>query len=190
MPILLVLGMPASAVAGSRVKLEGAPVTVEIPAGWVVAPVSTDAPYLGLTLCDPESSDSNSCLVDGEMSLAQLTAEQAPTSMESLLHEIQVGYDESESSERILAPQRLKVANLDTVESASIGKVHYNYGPGKGGSWAPMLYHTLTLRDRQTFYRCSLHVTPAGYTAELRQALAEFCSSLQITGSGSQSGKQ
>ena len=182
--------MPTMAVAGQRVELEGAHATVEVPEGWVLAPVSTDPPYLGLTLCEAESSDANFCLVKGEMSLEQLTGERAPTSLNSLLQELQVEFDKETASDRILSPRKLKVANLDAVESASIGKIHYNYGPGKGGSFAPMLYHTQTLQDQQTFYRCSLHVTPTGYTAELSQALTEFCSSLQFTGSHSQSGKQ
>lgn len=186
--LLFALAVPP-AHAGARVGIEGAAASVEVPAGWVVAPVSTDAPYLQLTLCDPARSDANSCLVLGEMSIEQLVDARAPASLDAVLEDARARHAEAKEADRLSAPRRLTVSGHDAVEQAGVGDIHYNYGPA-GSEWGKMAFHSLTLHDGSAFYRCNLSVAPTGYSSELRRALHQFCSSLQSTGSHSQSGQQ
>ncbi len=187
---LAALMLSSVAVAGERVQLEGAPVTVEVPDGWVIAPVSRDGgAYLQLTLCDPELSTANSCAMKGELSLEQLDGARAPASLDTVLSAAQNEYDNTAEAERLLAPRRLFVAGRHAVEEAGLGDIHYDY-VGGGGESAKIAIHSLTLQDNQVFYRCMLSAPPSEYDDELSKALHEFCSSLQFSGSDSQSGQQ
>jgi hypothetical protein len=184
-----VLALSPAAAAGERVPVTGAPVTVEVPDGWVVAPITADMPLLGLTLCDPARSDRNSCSVLGEMQVSQLTGARAPASLDAQQAALQVGHDKAPQADRLLAPRRMQVGARDALESAEIGQVHYNYGAGKGGSWHPMVHHMVMVQDGQVFYRCSLSATKVRYGDRLRDDLRRFCSSIQFTGDARPTGK-
>lgn len=183
------LAFSSAVFAGQRVSVEGAPVTVEVPEGWVVAPISSDSPMLGLTLCDPMNSNANSCRVLGEMDISQLTGPRAPASLDALQKSLQADHAKAAEADRLLAPRRLTIAGRDALESAFMGQVHYNHGSGKGSSWNSEAFHMVMVQDGPTFYRCTLRARRSGYTAELRRAITQFCSSIQFTGEARLSGK-
>lgn len=176
----------SSALAGQRVAVEGSPITVEVPAGWIVAPVSSSVPQLTLNLCDPLVREG--CLRRGEMSVEWLLEARAPASLDAVFAQAQAAYEQALPDQRIAAPRRLTSAGRAAVESSAIGQATYDY-VGGGGSTVPEGYLSVTLQDGASFYRCAA-ISQPDHVADLRADLIEFCNSIQINGSSSQSGQQ
>ncbi len=171
-----------SAVAGERVALEHSATTVQVPFGWSVMPVSSDAPSLHVAACDPGVTAG--CQVLAEMDVEHLLADRRPASLQAV-------FDATSNMDPVsqATAQRLKVAGREAVETFSLNPVTYDYADGSGET-VRMAYRAITLQAGMELYRCSLSVAPKRDSPRWRAALIEFCSSLKVADARSATGKK
>lgn len=153
------------AAQAERLRVEGTDTFVEPPAGWMLAPMSSDPPAIMLRLCDP--AEKRGCQVRAELMLSTAPDGPEQRSLDETLVDAMKQRSQYDSE-----PSRLKVGRFDAVEIVT---------KGPHSSHIPMIVNRgiLVMDAEGKRYECMLTAQPDTYRS-LTAVFRSFCGSLSV----------
>jgi hypothetical protein len=174
---LMLLASIEGVAAGERVRAEGAPMSVALPAGWTLAAGASDVDVPASLFYVFTDMGGGYRALRAQVRLERMRGERVPTSWAMLLKECA----ETTANDAVCAP--FEVAGFEAIETVSrttmIADGAIEPGRGRRSSRSETVSDDIVVHVRDDFYYCGMTVMPGQDATSLEAELREFCSSLK-----------